>query len=384
MGCEEQYLQYIDEHEPEMLSLWKELVEIESPSHHKPGVDAVGERIARFCTETLGYHVRYQRDEVYGDCLCACSCPFEEYRDGIVLSAHMDTVHAIGSFEPLFSRDEEFFYGPGVGDCKGGVVLALFTAATLKYIGYVGRPIKLLFAADEESGGPTGPRFFPPELEGSAYMLNAESGKRGQIVVGRKSSIIAVYTIRGVSAHIGYLKGKPQSAIREAASKLLELENRSDYDLLTFCCGTITGGIGPTSVPDCCRMEVNVRIKDESVIQKAIDILYSVAALQFVEGTTTELEIKGNRVPMSDTPENRWLCEEFSKASQALGFGPYEPIFVGGGSDAPYASEKHIPVICATGPVTDFQHTRKERAVYSSLAERTKVHTKLILDSLQK
>lgn len=375
------WLEFIDSHEREMLALWRELVEIQSPSGYADGVNAVGDKVAQFCTDTLKYHVTSYPDETYGNCLAACSCPADEYRDGIAIAAHLDTVHPLDRFSPVFRSDDEFFYGPGVGDCKGGVVLALFTAAVLNCAGYRSRPVKLLFAADEESGGPTGRPFYSAELRNTALLLNAESGKRGQIVVGRKSSIIAVYTIRGVSAHIGYLEGKPKSAIREAACKLLELEKHSDYNMLTFCCGTIRGGNGPTSVPDVCRMEVNVRIRDKSVIDKAISILNDVASMQFVEGTTTELEIRGNRVPMSETEENVRLCRQFSAASEALGFGPFEPVFVGGGSDAAYASEQNIPVICATGPVTDFQHTLRERAVISSLAERTKIHTKLILDS---
>ena len=74
--------QYIDGMEAQMLQFWRQLVRTESPSHCKEGVDAVGRMIASFCTLALGYHVRFQEDPVYGNCLAACSCPFEEYKDG--------------------------------------------------------------------------------------------------------------------------------------------------------------------------------------------------------------------------------------------------------------------------------------------------------------
>ena len=38
--------QFIDEHREEMLSLWQELVNMESGSQNKPGIDAVAARIA--------------------------------------------------------------------------------------------------------------------------------------------------------------------------------------------------------------------------------------------------------------------------------------------------------------------------------------------------
>jgi len=373
-------LRYIDENESRMLRLWEQLVRIESPSNFKAGVDRVGQVIDRFCREELGYYTRFQEDAVYGNCLAACSCPFEEYHNGIAISAHMDTVHAVGSFDPVFSRDNTYFYGPGAGDCKGGIVMALLTADALKHIGYQERPIKLLFAADEESGGPTGADFYPRELTGSSCMFNAESGLRGKLVTGRKSSLIAVYDITGEAGHIGYLQGKPKSAIREAAMKLLALENASDYDMLTFCGGTIQGGHAATSVPDHCQLQVNVRIKDDSAVKKAISILEDTAKTVFVPGTSCTLEIRGNRMPMSQRNGNLQLCQRFSEASQSLGFDAFKSTFVGGASDASYASALGIPVVCASGPVVDLQHTQKERVEFATMAQRAKIHGKTILD----
>ena len=373
-------LRYIDAHEQEMLELWRQLVAVESPSSCKCGVDRVGELLANFCSTRLGYHIRFYEDEVYGNCLAACSCPFDAFSNGIVISAHMDTVHALGSFDPILREDADYLYGPGAGDCKGGIIMALLVASALKSAGYQARPIKLLFAADEESGGPTGKAFYPAELKGAAYMFNAESGIRNKLVTGRKSSLIAKYHITGTPAHIGYLTDTPCSAIREAAKKLLALEDSSDYDCLTFCAGTVHGGTVATSVPGACTLEVNVRIKDEKYVSQALSILRKTAQTTYVSGTECSLEVFGNTTPMSERSENLALCRRFSQISEALGYGIYEPAFVGGASDASYASQMHIPVICATGPIVDFQHTLNERVLKHSMPERAKVHACLILD----
>lgn len=373
-------LGYIDSHEAEMIDLWKKIVMLESPSYDKAGVDAVGAVLADYCQKVLGYHIRFQEDTVYGNCLAACSVPFEDYQDGIAISAHMDTVHAVGSFDPVIAQDDTYLYGPGAGDCKGGIIMALLVAGALKTAGYDRHPIKLIFAADEESGGPTGRTFYPNELAGSICMFNAESGLRGKLVTGRKSSLIAVYDIQGEAAHIGYIQGQPKSAIREAAMKLLALEDQSDYDMLTFCGGVINGGTVATSAPAHCQLQVNVRIKDDSVVNKAISILETVAATTYVPGTSCTLDIRGNRVPMSERKENLDLFRRFSEASQSLGFEAFESTFVGGASDAAHASAMGIPVVCASGPIVDFQHTRNERADIASMAKRAKIHAKTILD----
>lgn len=375
----EKMIQYIDSIEAEMVDYWKHIVLLESNSYCKAGVDAVGEDLEVFCRTKLGYYTRFENDPVYGNCLAACSCPFDQYEHGIVLSAHMDTVHKAGFFDPVISQDNTYLYGPGVGDCKGGIIMALTTALALKHIGYDQRPIKLLFAADEEIGSPVGRRFYPRELSGCDYMFNAESGFRNQVVTGRKASLIAIYTITGEGAHIGYLKNKPKSAIREAALKLLNLEDASDYDTLTFCGGVIHGGNVATSVPADCRLEVNVRIKNADYIDKAISILKSAAETTFVPGTSCSLEIRGKLFPMNACEANNSLCSVFSDAAVELGFGEFEGIFVGGASDAAYASQLGVPVICATGPVVDFQHTRNERVMTASMAQRAKTHVLTIL-----
>lgn len=378
----EALIHHIDQIEPEMLQLWRELVMIESPSHYKQGVDRVGEVLANFCQTRLGYHIRLQRDEVYGDCLAACSCPFDEYKEGIAISAHMDTVHEVGSFQPVLREDDDHLYGPGAGDCKGGIILALTVALALKKIGYNKRPIKLLFAADEESGGPTGPVFYPSELPGSDYMFNAESGIAEKLVTGRKSSLIATYHICGRAAHIGYLDQKPASAISEAMAKLRLLENASDYDLLTFVGTKIQGGRVATGVADECTLTVNVRIKDHTAVSAAINALEQAAEQTAVPGTSSTLEIRGNRTPMSQLPQNIQLCELMSSVSRQLGFGALESTFVGGASDAAYASQLGIAVVCGSGPVVEHQHTLQERVLKSSMAQRAKVHAITILEYL--
>ena len=82
---------------------------------------------------------------------------------------------------------------------------------------------------------------------------------------------------------------------------------------------------------------------------------------------------------MSETEENLDLCRRFSAVSEALGFGPLAPRFVGGASDAAYATQMGIPVICATGPIVDFQHTKNERVLKASMAQRAKIHAITIL-----
>ena len=46
-------------------------------------------------------------------------------------------------------------YGPGVMDCKGGIVAAIMAMEALEKCGFTERPVQLLLQSDEENGSAT-------------------------------------------------------------------------------------------------------------------------------------------------------------------------------------------------------------------------------------
>src|SRR5690606_22877048 len=75
VGAEEDVCRWLAEREGEMLALLEEVVNIDSGSYDKAGVDAVGERFARFFADH-GIPVSWRRGETYGDALRAeLACP---------------------------------------------------------------------------------------------------------------------------------------------------------------------------------------------------------------------------------------------------------------------------------------------------------------------
>lgn len=162
--------------------------------------------------------------------------------------------------------------------------------------------------------------------------------------------------------------------------KLLALENASDYQELTFCGGTIQGGTGATSVPGHCRLQVNVRIRTHSAVETALNLLRQQAQTNHVPGTSCTLTVHGTPFPMEEKQTNIDLCEKFSTVSESLGFGSFGHRFVGGASDAAHASAMNIPVVCASGPIVDFQHTKNERVLIGSMVQRAKIHALTILE----
>ena len=135
----------------EYVSVWEDVCNIESPSKSKSGVDAAENYFAALA-EARGWKVEFFRQPVSGDVACITLNP-ESTEHPLCLSAHLDTVHPIGSFGiPAVHIDGEKIYGPGVTDCKGGAVAAALAMDALARNGFDRRPIHLLLQSDEEVG----------------------------------------------------------------------------------------------------------------------------------------------------------------------------------------------------------------------------------------
>ena len=89
-------------------------------------------------------------NDASGDVVCITMNPDADEKP-ITLSGHIDTVHAVGSFgSPAVKTDDKNIYGPGVMDCKGGVVAAFYAMDALARCEFRNRPVQLLLQTDEE------------------------------------------------------------------------------------------------------------------------------------------------------------------------------------------------------------------------------------------
>ena len=133
----------IDSLAEKYIGVWEDICNIESPTRDKGGVDAVTDYVLARCTE-LGYEIERVPQSVSGDVACITLCPEGEGAP-VCVSAHMDTVHAVGSFgTPAVKKDGEKIYGPGVCDCKGGIAAAMLAMEALRELSFSARPVKLI------------------------------------------------------------------------------------------------------------------------------------------------------------------------------------------------------------------------------------------------
>ena len=217
--------EFIAKEEEAMKKLWFDLCRIESQSLDREGInEAVG-----FLEKNLKDFGMKTQVFDYGSGGNSITAYFDNGSKELetIIIGHLDTVHKKGSFgEEVIKIDEEndMVYGPGVLDCKGGVVIGAFVARVLNHIGY-DKFVKLAYSGDEEVGHQTtkgkGKEFFLEEAKGFKTAIDCETGfTDGRIVVGRKGAARFEIQIHGKGAHAGNEPENGISAIKEAAYKI--------------------------------------------------------------------------------------------------------------------------------------------------------------------
>lgn len=367
---------FIDKHREEMISLWREVVSIESGPHEKPGIDAVAARFQRFLTEA-GATCRAVEFAEAGNMLIA-ELGVGRSQPGIVFLGHMDTAIPAGAIkERPFTIREGIAYGPGVLDMKGGIVAALYAIKALNSIGYNHRPLKVLLAGDEEvlHARSTAPDVFVNEAKGYAAAFNVETGfPDNGIVVGRKGVAQFMLEVKGVAAHAGNDPENGRNAILAMAHKIIEVQDRSTWEAdTTYNVGVIQGGTTSTAVPDYAKVLIDVRYMDPDHLPAISKRLETIAATTHLDGTTGSCKYIHGIKPMKTTDGVKQLFEVVKQASAENGFGTPYAKFVGGASDSAYSVLAGVPTVCAIGVKGGRNHSPEEFAIVDSLFERAKL-----------
>ena len=140
----------IDELTPKYIKFWEDICNMETPTMDKARIDAFGNYFVDIAKEK-GWKTEVF-ESVTGNVVTLTMNPNAK-KQPIFLSAHIDTVHPLGSFgNPAVKIEGDKIYGPGVTDCKGGFALSMLVMDALSELGFNDRPIMLLMQSDDEAG----------------------------------------------------------------------------------------------------------------------------------------------------------------------------------------------------------------------------------------
>lgn len=371
----DEMLSYIDHNQDDQCNLLKEMILQPSHTSDKEGVNKVGQILSKTLTE-CGMSVETITEENHGNHLIFRSeatntCEIAP----ILLVGHMDTVFPLNSHFDWYKDDGDKIYGPGVIDMKGGLVVAAFAIKALFASELLAKiPITFICNSDEETGSLTSKQVIEREAHRSSLALVFEcGGLQGEVVTGRKGKTGYSIQVHGKAGHAAFAGKEKASAILELAKKIPVLEDLNDPEKnLVVNVGVISGGLGPNTIADFARAEIDTRFirKDDGI--KNEDAIRTIAEHCSVSNTKATLKITSARPPMEQSEGNIILYNFIKQEANELEI-PMLDELRSGVSDANTIASCNIPVVDGLGPVGDCDHSDKEYMIKSSLAEKTKL-----------
>ncbi|MBL6809006.1 MAG: M20 family metallopeptidase [Litoricola sp.] len=352
----------------------KQLVEINSYTWNKEGVDTHGLLFSEWIQE-IGYsEVRYPRETI-GDHLLFRSS-FIEGQKRVLLLGHLDTVFPPGSFEQ-FDEDDEWVYGPGVCDMKGGNLIALQALrAVYQTAGGVAN-IDFLLVSDEEKGSDDSTSLTQSVGLDYDICLDFEAaGPNHEVVVARKGIGTFEFTVEGLAAHAGNHYADGIDANRIAAELLLELVQLTDLEQgTTVNPGKISGGIGANTISPKAEISVEVRFTKPSERDRVLASFEEIAARDWASGAKV---ILSGRLQRDVMEPNRNQSELLYEIAEVLGY-PLPTERRGGVSDANTVAALGVATLDGFGPFGDGDHSVKERALKTSFQRRLSEVTAILM-----
>ena len=365
---------YLDSRQGDMLALLERVVNIDSGTLDKAGVDRVGALLAERLAG-LGFTLEVIRQQEYGDHLLGRKAGTGKWR--ILFVGHMDTVFAAGTAaQRPFRIEAGRAYGPGVLDMKGGIVCLLFALEALKatkHPAYDAAAMSVVFNSDEEYLSPTSRPVIEEEARRSQTVCVFEPARPGgEYVISRKGTGKYQLTVTGRAAHAGAQPERGRSAVGEMAHKIVALHALTDFSTgTTVNVGVVRGGERSNVVAEKAYAEIDIRVPNLEEYARLDQRIKAIGSSGTVPDTTAVLN--GGLVfpPMIQTPGAKVLFEALRAAGQVVGV-EVKGIHTGGGSDANYASQ-FAPTLDGMGPQGSETHSDREFIEVPTLPERSKM-----------
>ncbi len=370
-----------------MVDLLRRMVDIDSGSYDKPGIDAVG-RVVRDFLNGHGIAVETLPQSKHGDCLRAV-VPWDgapqnrgaNAGGSVVLMGHRDTVFPHGEARRRpFTIQGHLAYGPGVADMKAGLVMNCFVLAAFARFGGSPAPLVGLFTGDEEIGSPEGRAVIEAEARRARVVFNSEPGRMsGSVVTGRKGGVFMLMRITGKAAHSGGSFEAGISAIEELARKVQAIHALTELDRgITVNVGLVRGGQSVNTVAPWAEGEIDLRYIEPADREAVVARIGGIVERSFVPGTRAELTIKGEFLPMTQSPAAKRLFDVYVEAAASSGF-PTAGEFTGGCADSGFTAAVGTATLCAVGPVGGRAHSPEEFLDLDSLVPRAQACARAIL-----
>ena len=387
---------YIAEHYEDYVKDLKALTNIDSGNGDREGTEAANKFVAEKMT-AIGATTEFR----YNDRACHLISRLKGTgKYTILLVAHVDTVFKKGEAarRPFHVDENNFAWGPGVGDDKATVVEVIYGLEALKAAGFDNFKEIIYYTNGEEEGGSKTAEDIVAELSQQsdfAIIMDVARPNWG-IVTQRKGNAKYRVEVTGKGGHHGNASQSCANAIHQLAYTITELQklaspmpgNPEDYTAAALKARGIVdagqfipqntvnvGVIGSTNdkisvIPGDAFCEVNIRcftIEEQQRIDAEVKAL---ADKVVIPGTS--IKITGGIVtgPMQKTAQAQKMVDVYKRIVKEE-YGAEVNEWVAGGLTDGNRTAKFVPTLDALGVENYDEHTDHESVDLNTAVPRT-------------
>lgn len=317
------------------LDLLRQMVEINSFTANRAGVNALGDLTARIFAN-LGFSAEtiQSSNPEFGRHLVLTKPGSAARKIGLV--SHLDTVFPPDEeIQNNFSwrQEGDRIYGPGTVDIKGGTIIIYMLLAALQEfapeIYHETTWIVLLNASEERGGFDFGQlcveRLGRDALAALIFEGGRLVGNRYSIVAARKGIALYGVTVNGKAAHAGNAHAQGINAIVQIADTIRQAAILTDYERnLTFNVGVVSGGTVINRVPHYAEASVEMRAFDVDIFEEGIAGMLalngqsSVCSVEGDDPCQVKVELKGRVEPWAPNPATDRLLRIWQETAGSL------------------------------------------------------------------
>ena len=385
--------------QPALLDTLKALVEIESGSTDREGLDKIAQLIASRLS-ALGGKASLIEAEVpttqgvgvpdkIGSMVQAVFNGSGTRK--ILLLAHMDTVYPRGMLaRQPFRVDGDRAWGLGIADNRHGIALILHAVSILNAMNFRDYGVlTVLINADEEIGSP-GSRNVITRL-GSEHdaVLSFESAgfPADQVRLATSGTAAAVLRVRGRASHAGAAPERGVNALYELAHQVLQMRDLSEPSIGLKVNWTVANArIVRNMIPPGAEAIADIRVDRVADLDGVEQKLRERIKNKLLPESHVELDFRRGRPPLQPTDASRGLATHAQRIYAEIGKKlTIRDTSTGGGTDAAYAQLKtKAPVLEGMGLQGFGAHsTEAEYISIPSIEPRLYLATRLIMDIAQ-
>ncbi|TFZ03889.1 M20/M25/M40 family metallo-hydrolase [Ramlibacter humi] len=350
--------------QPKLLATLKSLVEIETGSTNRAGLDKLSTLI-HDRLKAMGGQVEYIEPND-ADVYRMEDTPEKASGIGrmvratfkgtgtkkIMLMAHMDTVYPEGmAKDQPFRVDGNKAYGLGIADDKQGVAVILHAVALLQQLNIKDYGTLTVFInGDEEISSPASRKLFAKMGAEHDAVMSFEGSRVDQdkLALATSGIALAAMTVRGRASHAGSAPERGVNALYELSHQLLQLRDLSVPERGLKVNWTVAkAGVVRNMIPPGAQAWADIRLIKVSDLASVEAKVQERIKKKLLPESVVEVKFENRRPPLEATDASRAMGALGQKIYKEIGKDlMVDPEPEGGGTDAAFAAlETKSPVV---------------------------------------